>query len=868
MSDVNSISQTPFLTPLTTPAQIITPQQPTGRTEDHLTLSEALFKTNLESISHPILSSPSKKSLSMSAFFLIISSARLRFYQRLNSNEIKEQTFFADMKTNVISQSFDLLNKLNAHRQTILNAELVSEKETSQLKEMLNLIELRIQDQQMAIANINKGNAAEQKLAMEQLAAYQDFIQTITQLGAVSNADGTFILPVHLDKDAYHQAATIYAKKTESFNAYWNQRKEEINQYNALTQAYNSHSNQINQSLASLIDRYRLTDIMKENDIPSIYQPSADTRDISDRQDHPYPSQDIHSVPTIVYTAPPPNWVSLSASQVPSVSKIPYSAIGDQEFRVLKEAIHQAIYHLMVPSFSFSLLTSSFLNLTRIYHSLDKMSLEPLLNYKPLLNKIIPDALIKPSRLIKVGNGSGGIGALAMEILGLKNIHIENLLAKSLFNQAIQNLLIDIKEQERDEIANQLLVLTTSLLGIHALQSLPISLRAIANAPSPLPPNHPAYALLFSIACANGIQESIRADLTADVVKMFVNNLPQLAQLCVTHQATLITQLTPIINLTLLVVSTKLLLSHLSIPGLTSFLLPTFLPPDLVSQVLKQNTQEKQMQNTLHAKIEQAFIQQGYRPNESLFLAQIGTEFINQGLLLASSASIITAEAIEPSFLFHSIAAALVLSGYDVDCAKQIAKQAIQQTWREKSFHSFHQFNLELESKLRVLGVGKNASLIASYALLLPKKQPLAYQQPNSAISDSSYQNQLFALIDHNMRQLMAPQLGIELTSYITQNLNEILLGSLPHLQDNQDDSLPSLTHLIHDEVKLLLAQNNQTEALATVFKEFHQEKIESGKFLEELMEPIRLLAYVISIETQPSNYELLNRSYSIDIAV
>lgn len=848
----------------------------------------ALFVRNAPNLPLP--------SISIGDFFETLSAATLKFQNQLSSSAITEDSKRRQMFHAAASQAQTLTELFNERQLAIETITQQTQTEITQLEDLVHQIKSETDDLQQHTDIVNNGNNNEQLATDQQVQNYNAFIEAIeSQLGAIRNSDGTYTIPPGQNDqetadriNTYNTLAAQYGMRVQQFNLYTSSRRQTIDDYNTLAGTYNANGIAHNQQIINLINRYGLSDYLAENHIPSMLQPTAPLRDTSLMTDNPMPTMNITGLPASVSVGPPPSWVTASANQPPQISGISYTGLTENQLNTIQQGIYDSLYQQYVVVldvvYEINLRFWSFLLLSsvlEVLHRVDKESSSNL-DFKPLRKKVLPDSLVDIDSPVSTHLRTGA-SSMAIQIIGLGTSHLAGLLSQILLAQTVTNILSDLDKKSRDELVDQLQLFTVNLLGANALQSILPSLGPLTNSLNSLPQDSPIFSLLFSISFINRIQESIQQNLIAPALETLLAETPFFANLKDDDQANLIAQLTSALHVTLLLISVKLLTSNLGLPTLPTQLLSLLLPPNLLNPeqidgLVASGLQEKtQIQADLRAQVEQFFLAQDFSAEEAGFLADVGVDLAAYGPL-APLATSISEDEVNVPLLQDSVKAGLVLSGIRLDQANQIAESALRQTLAEGPFKSRDQFISVLEGHLRsVLGPGHNTLEIASQAILFPREiaaippppPPLStttstvtsttstdVEPPASNLQLSA--DQLVALLDTRVEQLVPPQLGPKFTEFVREELIKSFFGtttptaplSPPNAEaspGNIQSPFSAIRIMQHEIVNLIEGQNEEhLSALTNSFREFMKDSIQLDKFLEKVMDPANLFIYSI----------------------
>ena len=862
--------------PHSVPDRLVSASKP----EDHLTTSSSApvkdsiqaYSTNELSLSStktessaPQLETPEIPEMSLVEYFKAISGASLAFRRQLSASDLVDQSSRSQSSQAAAVQAEELAKLYETRKQALAQLEGDARKALEESQKKLDEMQKGTKEQQDRIDKINSGNAEEKQKFDELNKAYADYIKNLDTIGVVYK-DGKYLIPEGAEEQ-FKALTEGYQKAVDQFNGYWKERQNQINEYNSATDAYNKAVGENNAFIKDLINKYNLSSLQIPN------QKAAGLRDLTG-----YPNRiEAPTPPYNIEIKPPPKSGPLSPSQLG-----PYTPIDKQ---ILYDGIYNHLYEIQIAPIDQKIQTTytywAFLNMQRLYYHNPDTVPDPLLNTKMLALKILPDAYIQPAKPVKTSALAGG--AMALQAIGLGNSNLEEILGRDLLKEALKNLDLKsfdgkdakFKEQKINNLVDQLLLLSVGLLANQSLQALFPSLGVISQSLDTLPKDSPAFAILFAVSLANRIQEEATQGITAETLQKFLNGNSDLATLTDEDKA----KLSAVLNLGQLLVAGKMLESTLGLQGLMAQILPALSPSLDPTTLLSQASQEgRQSLVELQTHLESHFVDQGYLHDEAQFLAQVGSQLTEQGLLTPSATSLNSPHSFNQPLLVDSVKASLVLAGHSLTKANALADEAIAHTLAEGPYHSPKQFRTALDVQLQDLGIGDKSSEIANQAILIPPAEKsldfLAIPTvPAAAIAGAAHPSaaptpatpipgapatqptkqplspvELMTILEKRSLQLLTPQLGAQVAKQVTEEIAKTLFGNAhPDSRDIADVKSPySLINVMKDQLQQLNVEQNHEWAatVSQVFKETIKTMVDFYAFSLKIMDPAYLFVY------------------------
>lgn len=847
---------------------------------------------------------------SINDFFKSLNDAKVQLNQQFRTSDFIDQlTRRRDSQAAGLA-ALGLVDQFSIRAAAVIAAQNEAAQKTNQLQAQATTMKNLVDAQNARINNINSQNSTDISQFQNFRNQYNAYIQALASNG-IPVANGLAVIPK--GKEAvYNSLTSSYQNSVNQINNYWSSRGSAIRNYNSATNSYNQTVQPNNDWVTNFIKDNDLQSYLDKNNITVPVQTTASNiREDGIGSWESAPSTVGGEGPFLVPIPAPSSFANAeangsynrTASTIPSITVFDTQAVS----QVMDDKMYEKYVTPIDSVISYNVQYWGFLRILSIFNPNQDYTPDPLLNYKPLSRKLVPNTIIDVAQ--PIGTSAQGAGTLAIQSIGLDNPHITGILGQAALAQAIRNLGLDLTKEQIAQLSNQVLALSLGLIGQNSLDALLPSLGPILSNLSSLPPDSPALSLLFSLSFANRIQELTGQGLTADAIQALING-SGIAALQNLSPADL-EALTATLNLGLLLVSTKLLESSLGLPGLSAQLLLPLLPPELSTSILGQASAANQQSNAdLQTQLQANFIAQGFPQEEATFLADLGVSLVNQNLLAPSSTSI-SQDSINQQMLIDSIKASLILSdsrAFDLARADAIAREAVSRTFEDMGNQSTSvtQFRSDLQSNLQDLNVRSTAADEVMRDIILtsaqdnslqpqeltsntsatpspnpstpqPLSQPLS-QLPSQPSRESPIpftpltQAELVAVLDQRATELLVPQLGAQLARQITEEIAQTLFGTPnPDPRDEAQVKSPlSLVNTVLNQVYHLKLNQNElyAEATSEAFKETIVTSKDFYAFSLKVMDPAYSLIYSAGTGLMYAGHEPSNWKKSIDIIV
>lgn len=800
MSNINITPSSP------SPASPITPDSQAAGAQLSTSAQDSISPfTSASSLLSPSLVSSltSSGGLSLEAYYLTISTASTAFSSQLAATQQSQQELRGRFMQNTVAEAELIASLVQERNQAIANAQANAQQAASTIEQQLQNEGQATQGQQKQIDQINGGNAQEKQQYQTLVNAYNNYQSQLTSLGVTVNADGTVNVPKG-QQTAYNNATQTYQTAVDNFNTYWQGRLTQINQYNTATSTYNQAISTSNNAINTLVNQYQLTGL---SNLPS-QSPSRDLTGLPNKM--PSPPVGLPAGASTLATSGPPTIPSLSAPPTVDSQKISQSA-------------YNAIYTLVVAPLDAQIAACGqymqFLQSQIAFDQQHPWIQDPDTSVKSLAQKIMPDSYVKPA-------GPNVKGATATSMVGVDQATLSVMLGKEILRQILNKSNLPStgdKQNKVNQLSDHLQLLSVGLLGNHSMEAISPSVSQISKSINSLPSDSPVFSLLYAISFANRVQEDAQQGTTGTAVQQFIAKNPDLAALSQEDQQ----KIAAGINVSHLLVASKLLESSLGLPGLSAHLLQPLVPnaSNLIPEAIKESNVNM---TNLQTRLQSQFQAKGYGSNESKFLAETGVQLTQRGTLSPSVPSVPTPQAVDQQLLTNSVKAALVLQQMPLDQADSVAGAAVSTTLAQTPYPSTKQFRSSLESQLANQGV-TTSSEVAKQAVLL---------SPSVNLS----QDNLQAAVRQRAQQLLSPQLGGDLANHVADELSTTLFGS-----SKADAQSPySVTNVLKNQLSNL--KLNEDKEMATKTTDTFKETIKTSEvpaaFLQKLQEPASIYVY------------------------
>lgn len=644
-----------------------------------------------------------------------------------------------------------------------------------------------------------------------------------------------------------------------SFNTYVTTRNNQVAAYNQARATYIQGATDSNQAIANFLATYNLTSYVNANNYNVNLPTNINTASSLDYANYAYtngivtlpgngkdiPNRYYADINTPIGLA---SWSNQSA-YVPLGNNNKPTFPTNYNADTFKKMINDGIYAVFVTPLQNALAVYmgiwSYNNALITNNPLDRSLTDPISKFeKPVALRLLPDSVSNQQDVTASGQSQGG-QALTSLAAGLGSPDLGKVLNKAFFAQFVQqSLLGDLKPQAQDQLVDKLQILTASLIKSNVLPSLMPGISAVADNLHGLTPDSPVFGIAVSASFANRANEQIANGNIESTISQFIDGSPELANLTPEQKADLIQQLTPVIGLSLSIVSTLLIAKSLGLNNLLPQILNQLpLSPEEVSSILTQAaTEQNQDLTALQSQIFAKLTGEGMDPKAAQFLSQFGAELAGIGLLTPTATSV-SPTTVRSDVLVNSLQASLMLEGKGLAQAQNLSNKAINRTMAEGPFPTTAQFMSALQETLLDLGLGKMAAPVAAGVLVLPgAENPLHTATPTLSGSKVPISIGLPATVSVLMDQLNA----------VPPNLARTINGELK-LQDGE-----TLQKVTQDTSQAFVDQGySQSTAdfvASTITSQIQQDQIQQGIITADAARTANLQALALNANSSVDN--------------
>lgn len=665
-----------------------------------------------------------KKGVSFKDYLNKRSTTTLDLLHQLSASEAASLSMRRVSSQAAALQALALAEAMQERNQAIDGLQKSADAIAAELKTLLDEMEAQTKRQNELTTGVNAGNE-EEKAQFEALSkAYDKYISDLKSIGAVDKGNGQYAIPEE-STEKFNEITKTYQQEVSKFNSYWDVRQKQLSDYNAATMAYNQNAEKNNKDLDALIKNNDLTGLQESEKIS--YQEMAGTRDLSGYAKTIEAPETIKSTPATVNTFPPPSYVKTTGKSGPPriVSLASYPPQKDKNYTT---AIYNKLYESKIGPLDQQIAyQSELLNLLKmreIFHPVEDRSPQPSLNYKPLMQKLLPET--EATLHVRIDEKNATILHSAISSIKIEDPSLQEILGGSNLKNLVVEFNPNLTTEQVDQIVDQLLVFSVSQLGNSSLHALFPGLELIYSSLLTLPQDSPALALLFSISFANRIQEMAELGLTEESLETFISKTPELSNLSKDQK----TLLTSALNVGQLLVAGKLLETNLGLPGLMAKILPPLISdkPDAIQ--LKAAFEVKQSRIEVVTKVENHFVDKGYPKETASYLAHTAVQIMEEGPSTPTVSAIPSPNSINVPLLKDSIKSSLLLTygpTYPIAQADEIANEIVDRALADGPYYTTNQFRTALESNLHDFGLkGNTVDIIRDAIIILPKEIALS----------------------------------------------------------------------------------------------------------------------------------------------
>lgn len=841
--------------PLSSQGKALPPQDKIGAKDSiSKTKGEAVQQNPSETagqIGQPVLGEPDSP-ISFSEFISSVSSALFSSKTALEASQrIKDLSNMRSSEA-IVEQAESLNNVIAARKKAVDDINQTTETASNTLNGLVQTISQSMSAEQALINQLNAGNLQEQQAFQDFIDAYNTYMAQLKSIGVEDQGNGTYLVPED-SVDAYNTYTAEFQKATNDFNAYWNDRSNEIDAYNDSASSYNADASKNNQDLSNFSSTYETDPLPKQPTASSYQAPS-----IPDKIASP---PTISSGPAIVTILPPPQDVyTIAKSGVPSLSSLP--AYPGFDATLIEGQIFTSLYQQNVSGYDQTINAAlSTLSEIKVNSQFTLNEDPPVLNEKPLLGKLL-DEFFKEKK-----DGNEGIDSplnneerkVAKRTVLSKNI--EKVLSRELLQKEIKEFLPNIDEATSETILDQLGTLSFVLLQNQALRAVYPGFSLVSSLLEEIPSDDPSFGAAFALSFLNRIKEELLLGTSGKAIESFIQTLPELKALKPAQTAALKSS----IETGLLLTGLNVVEKNLSLPGLSYQLLMQAAPSKEVVEKIQSSLNAGESKSSQEeGKLAGHFKKKGYQEKESHFLAKMGLSLIEQHLCPRAAA--LSPKTVDIPLLKDSLTTLLLLSepSLSLEKATSFSESAIKEL-QTSSPISIKKAKSVLAGHLKEIGfkdeVAKQTDLLlfSPVRIDLKKMPPLPLSSLKTIVEKRAEELFVPSVAEEAIPKLLFALFGEEKPPVTKEKdpLLETLFST--HLRKNSDritanESEPAIPRVYSTEEILQsrfdFIKSEKQESFADKQFEAFSETIRSSQdlnyFLEQLMNPANLFIYSI----------------------
>lgn len=794
-------------------------------TKDSITSATSSTAAISSTQTTPLLESPQNGPMSLNSFFSLITESLVKLNEQLEIAKSVEALSSARTCEAAAAQAANLNNLVTARNQAALDVTNKAEELVDDLSAFYDEINIETNELSDLVSSMNEGAKAQMQAFQDLITAYDTYIKNIEGLGAIKQADGTYLIPK--DKvDEYNTYTIEYQKSVDKFNSYWTVRKSEIEDYNTAVNKYNGEAAAHNAYIDQFQKTYNTSYLPHQQSFALIIMTGAlDTQQA--------PSTISPSGSLIVNTYPPSTYAQSQAKGMLVL------ATGSSQLYLniplTTQEVSNTLYNQTV--LPFDDLIEVAINSLSMNEIKGTIEVEPLLNEKPLLQKILSRFL--EDTAIEKAIREGIEPLLQKKVLDKQVIsdHIKQLLGGQLISDEIKKINPELTPDAIRKATEKLMILSMKILQNQGHAALFPSLSILAPHLESLSKDHPAFSLLFALSFLNRIQEGIIFNLAKEPVESYLKGIPELSKISPKQ----LQQLTTKMNMGMLGLGLQLLEKTLGLSGLFPQLLDAVSPSTTSSLALQAFELKSSIVHRKTIEIQKYFAEQGMPKNKAEFLAGVGSRLLHLGF--TPNATSISPTTVDFALLTDSLTAALLTSdpSLSVDKASNLSHQAVKETMDDLPFVSVHQFRTILAANLHQIGINADPASIGKEVVIVA---------PSLSIKSKTPLSEIRAAIDKAVSQIVPGSIVNQVSSLIGKTLFPSDAAGFSQRKANIEtaQSPRSAIELLASHIEGVHLEKDKTFASKQwdAFKETIEASEDFYKFSLKLMDPAYLFIYSI----------------------
>lgn len=610
----------------------------------------------------------------------------------------------------------------------------------SELGEDIEGIDSLIDEQNALNNDIQKGNSEEQEQYSALDKAYNEYVEQLQALSAIS-ATGEVTPPSDPKKlELYQKGTQAYQNALQKFNTYFAQRKQEINTFNQRSISYNNYIQAYNQSINEALQSRGLSQY--SNLMTSLNEiPLRNTTDVTDWQ----AQMNAISSPPFILNSPTETEKSIAQRGVSPLTIINQPSLDT--FEANRTTIIQTLKEATLNAIDQQIKTLPFLQ-----YLVKKQKEELTDSHETFVDQLKKScetqitegsaSSIGSATLSEIIEGySPALHALMGQLVTEKVIKENGEKAEK--TKALENKDRDLEAHKSavTRLNEDLPALSLALMSSMVGESLLRGLTAFKKIPVKQPLDSNGANIAFSSSLLTSALNSIENKSLHRKIADFLTQHPSNQYLSPSEKETLISSS----ELGVLLSLGKLVESSLGIDDL-------IMPPA-----------EQQASPSIAG-----FITQGFSPEEASFLAIESQKIIAADSLQPKIEGSVDLKNIDIPLAQTSLKAALVCNHMDVKKADFVAKACIQDLCDGKTHLSSKEFSQELSVKLKDYKVD-NASEIATTIPLVFTPMTLETEKSKKTSQETA------SLIESRVVQVVSPEKDSVKVQELAKNCGDLL---------------------------------------------------------------------------------------------
>lgn len=650
--------------------------------------------SNTKTLNAISLPPPEEQPISLWDLLGVIGGAQFDFRKTMRDARLLKYSSEASIPppsySSLNSASNDVANTTRVIDETYEQIEVKTDLIMDKLVETYEDVKTIITKQNDAINELMKGNAEQQQQFKAIIDAHQKYIDGLEALGATDNGNGVYTIPDTPEAQAeFLRLTTEYQTAVDSFNQYWSERVQEINQYNSQTNSYNAQVATINAQLNEALGPYI-------DDVPQLT---------------PCPTIDISTG-------------TVGSPQVKENNQVQVPALPNYVTEMAKNGPAQ-IDSLSIPTYNKELIEQN------IYAGLEEELIAPL---NAQLDDEVQDYYFQ---LYIVRSWNSNLDQLEQDDINellsdIKYMSSENILpettqsrkkkeklTKILAADTLRLLLENQSQQIPSASLSNLALLSGIQLTQGSSQALIGIMQKMGRALTELPTDSSTLSSILSLRFVNNFFSQIKNGSLEEQITQQMSGISELDNLSSASRKSLIS----ILKTNQLLMASKFLASQLGLTGFSDTLLSQMNSTQansILSQVQQLN--QAALSDLLNSN-KSTYMSQGLSADKAQFLAEMAVNSVSNGWSISPSVATVSSGTVNVPLVINSVLAGLIRSSDQNlslnECAS-IAETAVQTVLNENTSLSNTGFRNAVKAELDDMGMYKYSAEASTGAILIP----------------------------------------------------------------------------------------------------------------------------------------------------